>query len=342
VGVLAANAGGHDEPMLVPSRAATSAAIGLFSAVLQGSDTPDPRIVSALTKAAGWLSAQQTQAGAFPVAYPRNDVKEASRLVRLDTPDYRDATAALLLAARVLGGPTPAKRANDAVTALLAMRVRSGDERAGVLWVPGYRLTGETLQNKADLPYALDTVAAQYSMQTLLIACLLSERWDDRSAADALIAASKSMDALPRRSNERWYHHYHLLTRAPLDKESLSSSNGPGEADAPAIDSDAEVLAQMSTAANAIANKGTDRFLTEAYSEKGIFWPPHRIGIMLCGLGGDWLGVSLPRSPAEAHRYVKEHAATWVALEGEVPLDTETRVRRVHVLLLRSALENVS
>lgn len=342
VGVLAANAGGHDEPMLVPSRAATCAAIGLFSAILQGSDKPDPRFVSALTRAAGWLSTQQTQAGAFAVAYPRNDVRDASRVVRLDTPDYRDATAALLLASRVLGEPAPARRANDTVTALLAMRVRSGDERVGALWVPGYRLTGEGLQHKADLPYALDMVAAQYSMQTLLIACLLSEHWDDRSAADALIAASKSIDALPRRSNERWHRHYHLLTRAPLDKESLSNSSGKEEADASAIDSDASVLAQTLTAANAVATQGTERFLTESYSEKGIFWPPNRIGMMLCGLGSDRLALSLPRSKEEAQRYVKEHAATWLPLEGEIPPDVETRIRRVHVLLLRSALEDVN
>jgi hypothetical protein len=346
LGMLAAGAGGHDEPAVVPARAATCAAIGLFCAVLQGTDKPDPRFISALTKAASWLSAQQTPAGAFAVAYPPDAGKDATRVVRLDTPDYRDATAALLLAARVLGEPAASHRADEAVRALLAMRIRSGDERAATVWLSGYRLTGDPLQNKADFPYALDSAAANYSMQTLFIACLLSEHWNDRTAADALIAASKSVEVLPRRPNGSWHAHYHLLTRKPLDAEPTNGtgSAGPSPFDRAADSTgrpDAGMLPKMIECANAIAAEGTEPFLSRAFSEKGDLWPPYRIAMMLCGLGSDRLATSLPRSAAEARQYMEDQGAAWDVIDGSAPRELETRSRRVQLLLVRAALEDV-
>src|SRR5688572_13730321 len=110
-GVVRANAGGRDEPAAVPSRAATCAGLSLLLTLVHddqadeadaGSDAADALareggpIHRAAVKAANWLAGQQTRSGGWLVAYPPDAAPgDATRLVRLDTPEYRDATIAL-------------------------------------------------------------------------------------------------------------------------------------------------------------------------------------------------------------------------------------------------------
>jgi hypothetical protein len=356
VGILGANAGGRDEPSVVPSRAATCAALALLSTVIQGSEKPDARLAQAATKAAAWLGAQQTPSGAWPVAHTPAGARGATRLIRLDTPDYRDATAALLLAAHALGDAAAAKRAEAAVTSLLSMRVRAGDDAGGVLWVPGYRLTGEPLPKNADLPYALDTVSAEYGTQTLLAACLLGTDTTDASAgltpaakaaAPALTAAAKALDALPRKAGG-WHRYYDILAATPvaeleprvgLANDGLFASDDDAAAGATA---DAAVLAEVIFAAKQIGAAGLEKFLADAEAENAVFWPPHRVSLMLCGLGHGALSTQFPAARSEVARYLKVNEGLWTLLEGAVPGDLPTRLERLQLLVVRSKLERVN
>jgi hypothetical protein len=306
--------------------------------------------------AATWLASQQTPAGAWPVAHKPAGAKEPTRLIRLDTPEYRDATAALLLAAHVLGDHSAGKRADHAVAALLAMRVRTGEERVGSLWVPGYRLTGEPLPKSGDLPFAIDTVSAQHSMQTLLAACLLGTDATHaaggvtpaaKAAAPALSVAAKTLDALPRRA-VGWHRYYDVLAATPVpDLEPQAGLDGDGDLfaseddAASAATADAAVLSEVLAAAKEIGATGLEKYLTGAESENAMFWPQHRVAIMLCGLGHGALATQFPQTKAEVTGYVKANEGLWTFLEGTVPRDLGTRLERLQLLMVRSKMAHL-
>src|SRR5207302_4738256 len=96
---------------------------------------------------------------------------KAMRLVRLDTPDYRDGALALLLAGRVLDNRDLLVSFDHAVDQVLAMRAAVGGpvpERP--LWRAAYDLQGQPLWHATDFPDAVDVVASRRMMQVLLAA----------------------------------------------------------------------------------------------------------------------------------------------------------------------------
>ncbi len=272
------------------------------------------------------------------------------RLVLLDTPDYRDATAALLLAARVLGDEKIVRRAGEAIEQLLVMR---GSERyadAKPLWAPAYRLTGEPTDKFPELPYAIDTIASRHAMQTLLAACLLGAAAPDpadsyqpiaEASGPALVAAAKAFGALPRRAREP-ARFYDLIDGKPLTEAPPDAGPGPFDPpESPAERADRLATAEVLLAAREIETGGLAKFLAAAGSETATFRPSQRVAILLSGLGEGVLAVQSPRTAAEAAAYVQSRESTWVAMNGSAPDSLAGRLERLYLLLVRAKVESV-
>lgn len=168
----------------VPDRAATVAAMGLWLTLVddakgaKDSDgqpvLADERLTRPAAAAARWLVRQQTKAGAFPAVYPPDaPAGKGARLVRLDTPDYRDGAFALLLAGTVLDNRDLLTSFDHAVDQVVGMRVAVGGPVPGrPLWRAAYDLQGQPLWHAADFPDAVDVVASRRMIQVLLAATL--------------------------------------------------------------------------------------------------------------------------------------------------------------------------
>ena len=227
---------GHQEVAgIVSSREPTSAALALMLTVINGTtDEPDPRITSAATRAATWLARQQTSGGGWQTAYPSSSGPKARRLIRLDGPEYRDATYALLLASSVLEKREYAMAADRCVEQLLRLRIRDESSPGFGLWGPAYTLGGDPVRDLEEIPYGIDVLASRYATETLFASKLVAGRKD---LDEPLAAASKAMLALPK-SNGSWEPRYPIFPRKdapapPSDEAKDDTSNDTNEDEKP-------------------------------------------------------------------------------------------------------------
>ena len=363
-------------PAVAPERSATCAAIGLWLTVIQASEKPDEPMTRAAALAANLLAAQQTKRGGWIADGEDADnaaIDPAGRLVRLDEPDYRDATAALLLAAHVLGDAKLARQSGLAVNELVALRL---GERFGAgrrLWTSAYQTTGEPAADVEQVPFAVDVLASRRAMQALLCDALLAasagttgEEEGETPAAAAAAAATtpstktlfesaKALAALPRTKGawRRWYD-FDPSRPAPRPKvepaqppagsgdsdlfdpaEFGGSRAAPGDGPPPdAVPGVAEIL----NAVESLRTAGPAEYLERL--DAGL-WVQHRIALLLCGLGeDDVLTVELPTTRGGAEAFVKrQRSYQWELTEGPTPADLATRLERLRLLLLRAVIE---
>jgi hypothetical protein len=157
---------GQDPPHFVPDRQSTCAALALLLTILHDSPKPDARLRSCALLAARWLSRQETLHGAWPT---RDETQaQDSRMIRLDNPDWRDSTMALFLAADILKNNTYAKQAQMSGQMLLDLHLPLTEATEAGCWTGAYSLAQSPREDIPDAPFALDTLATRYSLQTLL------------------------------------------------------------------------------------------------------------------------------------------------------------------------------
>jgi hypothetical protein len=115
----------RDQPAVVPERAATAAGFGLLIALIESEEPKPDSVPRAAIRAARWLAEQQAADGGWVTAHPSDSAspRHSSRFIRLDTPDYRDCTFALLLSAEAFNDPPLSKSAGRAVSKLLSLRL---------------------------------------------------------------------------------------------------------------------------------------------------------------------------------------------------------------------------
>jgi hypothetical protein len=332
-GIIRANAGGRDEPAAVPARAATCAGIGLMLALAgDGGDTEGRDAANAALfrraalKAANWLGTQQTRPGGWPVAYPPDAAPgDALRVVRLDTPAYRDATIALWLSAHVLDDDRLRTRAERAVGELVTLRIADAGGAGHDLWSTAYNLD-ETLHTKVDaLSPAIDAQASRMAMQALLAACLLG---GDEATAPVLREAAEALARLPK-ENGRWRRRYDWNLRLPSDPPAAPEPDeeevGPPSA---VFDLDSSPPGEWEPAVGVDeiirAARRLDKLGPEGYAKQlGAQMPvTRRLALVLCGLDDEALTAEAP--------------PRWV--EGPKVDEFDERLRRAAVLVWRVRL----
>ncbi|WP_428939568.1 hypothetical protein [Fontivita pretiosa] len=122
--VFGSTASGQDEPALLPDRGATRAGLALMLMVIDSSEPKPEALTRPAIRAARWLESQQARDGGWHVAFPPEArPAHAKRLIRLDDPDYRDSTYALLLSAEVTADRMTSHAAEQAVQKLLSLRL---------------------------------------------------------------------------------------------------------------------------------------------------------------------------------------------------------------------------
>lgn len=204
-------AGGRDAPAAVPDRAASRAGLVLLLTVIDQGDVEPSQselLRRSAARAAFWLTKQQQPNGAWPSAEPAGAAPgEAQRIVRLDGPDYRDSTIALLLAADVLQDKPPSLAARRAIEHLVQVRLEQ-PERSKGLWPAAQTITGGTLEGP-DRPPGANLLASRYALDLLLADHLLT---GDARSGDLLRETAQTLARL-RRPDGKWDRH----PEAPVD-----------------------------------------------------------------------------------------------------------------------------
>ena len=310
-GIIRANAGGRDDPAAVPRRAATCAALGLLLNVTHKPDAEGP-MRRAAVKGAHWLASQQTRSGGWLVAYPPDVAPgDATRLVRLDAPDYRDATSALWLGAHVLDDERLLAKAEQSTSDLLALRIPDEKSAGHNLWSTAYHGDGTMVEKVAELHPAIDSLASRHAMEALLAAALCGGSED---ATDALKEAAAALEKLPTTAGA-WRRRYDLHIRPPKPQNPddppvapLFEKGGDGAGESETVSGVGDVI----KAAIRLAGDGPEPLRSSLDAELPVV---QRIGMVLCGLKDDALTAARPS-----------------AAEGRTQDDLPGQLRRIAVL----------
>ena len=183
-------------------RSATTACLGFLLAYLP--DHPDDELARRCTmRCAQWLLREQTATGAWVTQLDHPD-KKALKLVRLDTPEIRDITFALTLAADVLKEPGLRRGASKAVDLLVRLRVEPS-RTAGGLWRSVYYLDGSPC-DLFDDQAGVDSLATRYTMQALVGQAIART---DSAADDAFRRAATAISGL-KYDDDLWRRVYLL------------------------------------------------------------------------------------------------------------------------------------
>lgn len=318
-----------------PDRAPTYAGLALMlTAVDQGND--DALVRSAATRAATFLTRQQAATGLWPVLVSENaeaNDSAADRQVPLTDTDYRDATLAVLYAYEVLGTVPLRKSVESAVEQLLEMRITRSRSAAG-LWHGAYTIAGQPLPRENGA-FAVDTLASRNALHTLF-AVHVTLGGDATQAA--IEEAANRLVAL-RYANGEWDRVY-PLTNDEVIKKPDGPDSGPVFADpaAPPKSHGDFGIPPLLTAIGQMQQLGRAAYLNQLAKRL-----PHKqdLAQTLCGLGASPLLPNLPATREEAQAYADAHREQWKALDSSGVAGVETRIRRIHTLLIRRHVERL-
>ena len=185
-------------------RSATTACLGFLLAYLPDHADDEPARRCAM-RAAQWLLREQTATGAW-VSQLDHPEKQTLRLIRLDTPDFRDATFALTLAGDVLKHAGLRRGATNAAELLIRLRI-DPSRTAGGLWRAVYYLDGGACDLFDDAA-GVDTLATRYTMQALVGQAITQ---GNPAADEAFRRAVTAISAL-KYEDDQWRRVYLLNT----------------------------------------------------------------------------------------------------------------------------------
>jgi len=330
---------GRDAVEPLPDRKATCASLSLLLTMLDGQkrEDNDETIRRGAARASQWLARQQTASGAWPSLYqPADKDSRPVRLIRLDGPDYRNCTLALLLAADVLEDMSLRHPADKAVDQLLHLRL--GEPRAARgLWQASYELNGSGSGSPPWLADAIDILACRYAIQTLVVAGFAPIA--NRPAAAALPNAMIAVSDL-RYEDGQWRLLYRLTNESlqPHPKGDAAAGGPvfaqprmPGQPDEPTTGLFG--LPETLATAQRLDEMGKPK-AREAMEKWGGF--NRQLAWTLAGLTDQPLAIPAAEGTADEKNIV-------AAIRGSAeapPGGLEARIRRISWLLLRFRMEH--
>jgi hypothetical protein len=331
--LFAASAGGREEPAIIPDRASTCAAMGLFLAIVDHQAAtsqpsgPKDRADRAANRAATWMIGQQTQIGGWPRTFPVDanptQAQTTIRVLRLDDPDYRNSCLAMLLAADVLNDKGFAHSNERMISFLMLLRRDDPQARGNGLWFGAYKPTGAPDSKEVELPTGPDAVASRNAMQVLMARYLLSS---DKNIGMTLDSAALTLAALRKTIDGKdvWDRYVdHPESALPTLGESDLGDHG---------------LADLLASTTQLRTVGRERYLNLMNAN---FTLRQHIAATLVGLNEQPFTLDMPVSAKEVNSYLTQNALKWKCLEGEPPSILPEFTKRLWVLLLRAKVEKI-
>ena len=336
-------AGGHDPSLLISNRAASRAALGLYLSLLDDTGGKDETLRRFTAAPLNWLLKQQGSSGAWPQGYPPTTApKDAARLIRLDTSDFRDSVFVMLLAADVLGDVRTRLSFEHSIQLLLRMRLGNSSRLAGPLWATAYGLDGYFSQRLPEYPPGIDVLASRQAMQILLASYVMfgdppAREGEISSWSKPLLEAATAIEKLPKYEG-KWLRRYEFDAASTLPPPSTQPSGF--ETKPPFIPPTQRTgtfgLVTLIEDAQNLVDSGRDKFKTALVANFTIH---QRLAAALCGLDDDPFSVELPVRNEEIGAYIKDHADKFAALDGPLPNLLSERLQRIYLMLIRAKLE---
>jgi hypothetical protein len=319
----------RERPRPLPDRGSTRSSIALLLSLVQGKEG-DLRQDELLTRAAGrgaaWLAKQQAPTGAWPVAYPPEaDVKDVTRLIRLDTPDTRDNVLAMLLAYEVLGDPTHRRSVERSIGYLMRVRNGEGQESGAGMYGPAFDAGGGAIARFEEFPEnSTDALASRFGIQTEFTAyIILGPREWSQSASVAAKAAGQLRIPEPGK-----WHRWYSSRGEVIEPESLKAQRG-GFAEKPANSLVGDWgLPQALAVVKAHEELGREKFFQRLKEPLSI---RQRLALTLCSLLDEPMTVEFPTSVEEARAYLDRL--------GDAPGKDSEGARHLWRLVLRARIK---
>jgi hypothetical protein len=319
------------EPLTpLPDRASTRASLALLLSLIDDPSKEQEVISRAAARGALWLLRQQAEPGGWPILYPPDaETKDATRIVRLDTPDTRDTLLAMLLAYEVLGDPFQRRSAERSVEFLLKVRSGANLEIGAGLWQSAYTLSGMPPDKSLGFPAGYDTLASRYSMQAIFAVWVILGDGQRLIATDL---AAKSIDDLIKREDGKWRRRFDARG-ATLDPPAPEKPLPNAEDTAPS--NDPALLPALATIALA-KDLGRDKFREALTTQAPL---KRHLAQVISGLSEDVLDPDFPTAPDQVPDYLKRHEPLFRLIESGPASDLSDRTRRLWAIYLRATIE---
>jgi hypothetical protein len=331
--LFASNAGGRDERAYIPRRDASVAGLALLLEQMRV-DPEDGLSKTAAVRIANWLLKQQAQNGAWPSSQPPDaEAKDAIRILRLDNPDFRNSTIALLLAADATGQKNLADHAKKSIDLLMRLRLGRPPHSAG-LWATAYSVEGALMGSDYGFPGGADALASRYAMQTLIIGSIQLQQ---PSYGPAIEQAAKTFhDA--ELDNHTWPRFFD----PGAGRRTASTQPRLGMTTQPVVDVNAEPgvfgIDALTESSAKLQITNLDRYQEDL---SRYFTPRRQLLAAMAGMLDDPLVWQTPKDAESARDFLTKHAAKWKSLDDPPAGSLADRVHRIWLLLLRAKLERI-
>jgi hypothetical protein len=347
---LATAAGGRETPMLVADRAPSRAALGLLLCLYDESGGKDEALRRTAARILAWLHKQQGAAGPWPQAYPPTTAPaDAVRLLRLDTPDYRDSVFAMLLTADIFPDDVQARQSVErSLEFLLRARVGSASKIGGPLWATAYGLNAFATDQIPDYQPGVDVLASRQAMAALFAAYVMRgdppQRGDDERVpwSKALHDAAAAVEKLPKyEGNWLRLYDYDVETTPPPPVRVVPQLGSASATTAPTTMPRQVVgtfgMDRMLENVAALEDVGREKVITALSVNLTI---RQRLGAALCGLEDDPMSaVQLPVTDDEVAEYWRHVPERLKMLDGPAAGSVAERTRRLYLLWVAAKLE---
>jgi hypothetical protein len=324
----------------LPDRASTRACLALLLSLTDADpDKQSEAIGRSAARGAQWLLRQQTDPGGWPTTYPPGaSPQDSTRVVRLDTADFRDSLLAMLLAYEVLGDPFQRRSAERSVEFLTKVRSGAGLEIGAGLWGPAYTLSALPAEKSLGFPAGYDTLASRYSMQSLFGVWVILGDGQRLIAADL---AARSIQDLVKNDDGHWHRRFDTRGVATDIPEAATrkapSTFGPAEPDEAANLSDPGLATASETVALA-KESGREKFRERLMADAPL---KQHLAQVVSGLSEELMVPDFPTAPDQVAGYLKQHEAQFRLIDGGGSgTGLAGKVARIWAIYLRAKVEN--
>jgi hypothetical protein len=313
----------------LPDRASTRVSLALLLSLV---DEANPRetIDRSASRGAVWLMRQQAESGAWLTIYPPNaKAADGTRVARLDTPEARDCMLTMMLAYEVLGDPFQRRSVEKSAAFLMKARITGATNFGAGLWQSAYTGTGIAVDQIAEFPASVDTLASRYTMESLLSTWVILGDGQRLAAAES---AWKSLNELIKGDDNLWHRRF-SFKGASLDPPPKPPAF-IGETTAPPADD--PLLPPLVRTLAVARDLGREKFRAKLGAN---FTPKQCLAQVISGLSEEPMSADFPSVMEEAQDYLKRHEQDFKLIEGETPAGLSAKVRRLWWVYLRAKVE---